>query len=268
MIVAGVNVGSLSAKAVLVEDGNVIGWKVIRTSADSEESANDVFSQLLKDQELDLDDIEYIVGTGYGRINISFAHDIKTELSCHALGNHWLFPKVRTVLDVGGQDCKAIRCDDKGRLVDFVMNDKCAAGTGRYLERVAAVLNLGLDQIGYLSLDIVESALPITDFCAVFAERDVSMYMRKGKQVNDILAGAHEAITKRLLALLDRVGIEKEFCISGGVGKNIGVVRRLEQQLGLEALIAPEPQIVGALGAAIFAQQKFERNPGVPDSVP
>jgi predicted CoA-substrate-specific enzyme activase len=207
-----------------------------------------------------LEEIEYSVATGYGRVNVPFAQVTVTEISCHARGNHWFFPQVRTILDMGGQDCKAIRCDGNGRLTNFTMNDKCAAGTGRYLERVASSLGLGLEEIGPLSLQWVEGPLPISSTCAVFAEGDIVSLQRAGKHPNDILAGATDAIVDRVIALLERVGIEEALCVSGGVAKNLGVVKRLEKKLNMKAHIAPEPQIVGALGAALFALDKMMEN--------
>jgi predicted CoA-substrate-specific enzyme activase len=259
VIVAGVDIGSLSSKALIMEDGNIRGWKIILTGPDSSESAVSVMNFALKECRLALEDVQYIVGTGYGRVNVPFAQTTITEISCHARGCHWMFPETRTILDMGGQDCKAIRCDEAGRVTNFVMNDKCAAGTGRYLERVAATVNMKLEEIGALSLK-GSNPLPISDFCAVFAESDVVKLMHDNQPIPDILAGAHEAIVKRIRSFMQRVGIEESLCISGGVAKNIGVVKRLEAQLSLKAKIAPEPQIIGALGAALFAADHLSRD--------
>jgi predicted CoA-substrate-specific enzyme activase len=256
MIVAGVDIGSLSSKTVIMENGRIAGWSIGLTGANSQESASAVMVTALKQCGLSLNDISYVVATGYGRVNVPFAQATLTEISCHAKGSNWLFPEVRTVLDMGGQDCKAIRCDERGRVIDFVLNDKCAAGTGRYLERVAAALEISLEQFGPLSLQPVEGALPVSDFCAVFAERDVIDLMRQGKHINDILAGAADSVAGRVIALLKQVGIQEPLCISGGIAKNVGVVRRIEQRLGLKARIAAEPQIVGALGGALFAAER------------
>ncbi len=260
MIVGGIDIGSLSAKALVMDDGKIRGWSLILTGPDSVESATQVMDMALKESNLSSDQIQYTVATGYGRVNVPFAQVTITEISCHARGSYWLFPEVRTILDMGGQDCKAIRCDENGRLTGFIMNDKCAAGTGRYLERVAATLGLKLDQIGPLSLQAVDGPLPVTSTCAVFAESEILKFMREGKHTNDILAGATDAIVSRVIALLERVGIEEALCISGGVAKNIGVVKRLEKKLGLKAHIAPEPQIVGAVGAALFAADRVKAN--------
>ena len=256
MLVAGIDIGSLSSKAVIMKDGEIVDLDIILTLPGSEESALAVMDSLLEKCRISFQDISYIVATGYGRINVPFSQSTLTEISCHARGSNWFFPQVRTIMDMGGQDCKAIRCDKYGRITDFVLNDKCAAGTGRYLERIAKTLGLGLEQIGPLSLQPLEGPLPVSSFCAVFAERDVMHLLRSGKSVNDILAGATEAIVDRVVSLLSRVQPTEALCISGGVAKNIGVVKRLEQRLGMKALIAPEPQIVGAVGAALFAADK------------
>ena len=256
MFVAGIDIGSLSSKALIMENGQIKGWGLTLTEPSSEGSAFSAINLALKDCNLSLKDIAYIVATGYGRVNVSFSQATLTEISCHARGNNWFFPKARTILDMGGQDCKAIRCDNEGRVTDFALNEKCAAGTGRYLERVAKILGLELDQIGPLSLEPIEGPLTVSSFCAVFAQRDVNKLIRSGKYINDILAGATDAIVDRVLTLLKRVGVVETLCISGGVAKNIGVVRRLEKRVNLIVRIAREPQIIGALGAALFADDR------------
>ena len=239
-----------------MENGKIRAWSIIRTRPDSSDSAVTVMDSTLEKCGLSLKDIAYVVSTGYGRVNVPFSQATITEISCHAKGTNWFFPEVRTILDMGGQDCKAIRCDEKGRVREFVMNDKCAAGTGRYLERAAATLNLDLDQIGPLSLEPKEGPLHVSEFCAVFAERDINVLMRGANNLNDILAGVHDAIARRVRILLKQVGVEEELSISGGVAKNIGVLKRLEEEFGLKAMIAPEPQIVGAIGASLFARDR------------
>lgn len=258
MIVSGIDVGSLSTKTIIMENGKIRGSVLILTGPDPVESASKAMDLALRESNLSLDEIQYTVATGYGRVNVLFAQVTITELSCHARGNHWFFPEGRTILDIGGQDCKAIRCDENGRLTGFIMNDKCAAGTGRYLERVATTLALKLDQIGPLSLQWIEGPLQVSNTCVVFAEGDIIKLIHEGKHTNDILAGATDAIVERVISLLERVGIKEALCLSGGVAKNIGVVRRLEEKLGIKAYIAPEPQIVGALGAALFAADRLK----------
>ncbi len=259
MLVAGVDVGSLSSKCLLMEDGRIIQWSIMLTGPDSVRSAKDVAQAALERAGLTLADLDYTVGTGYGRVNVPFAEKTVTEITCHAKGCHWYHPDTRTVLDMGGQDCKAIRCDENGNVTNFIMNDKCAAGTGRYMERVAATLQLKLEDIGPMSLRPENGPLAVSDFCAVFAEGDIVQYVNEDKPINDILAGAHEAILNRIVALLQRVGVEEKLQISGGVAKNSGIVSRLEERLGMGVLTASEPQIVGALGAAIYADQLASR---------
>lgn len=256
MIVAGVDIGSLSAKALIMKEDEVIAWTSMLTGPDSSETAWKVMNEILDSVKggLILRDIDYIVATGYGRVAVPFSNSMVTEISCHARGCHWLFPQVRTILDMGGQDCKAIRCDAQGKVINFAMNDKCAAGTGRYLERVAVTLGVSLNEIGARSLKIVEKPAAISSYCTVFAQRDIMHLVRQGKHPNDIMAGACDAISSRIESLLQRVGVVEAFAISGGVAKNIGVVKRLEERLGVRAHIAFEPQVVGALGASLFAR--------------
>ena len=252
-LVCGIDVGSLSTKAVVLDDGQIFASAIELTLPDSEASANLVLKNIFRKTDICIYDFRYIVGTGYGRVNIPFANKTITEITCHARGAHALHEKVRTILDIGGQDCKAIRCDHVGRVVNFAMNDKCAAGTGRFLERIAAAVNSPLDQIGELSLQGVNKSLAISSTCAVFAESDILKMIRNDEKVNDILAGAFDALIKRLLSLLGRVGVEEELCISGGVGKNIGIVKRLEKKLRTNIFLPPDPQLVGAYGAALIA---------------
>jgi len=255
MIVAGVDIGSSMAKAVILEDGKVLGTGIVPTGSNSAETARLVVEKALNASGLSMKDNAYTVSTGYGRVNVPFSQKHITEISSHALGMVSIFPQVRTILDMGGQDCKAIQCDGQGSVQKFVMNDKCAAGTGRYLERTAQALNVTLDDIGLLSLNTVEGPALISNYCTVFAQRDVVSLLRQGTHVNDILAGVCGALAERIQVLVKRLGIVEDFSISGGVAKNIGMVSRLEKTLGVRARIPPEPLIVGALGAAFFAQR-------------
>jgi len=208
---------------------------------------------------LKLDDMDYVVSTGYGRIVIPFANKNITEISCHAKGAHWFFPTVRTILDMGGQDCKAIRCDENGKVTDFAMNDKCAAGAGRSMGIMAKLTNVPLEELGPLSLESTNGNIKISSVCVVFARSEVLSYLRSGVDRSDVLAGACRALCTRVISLLRRVGVEKDFVISGGIAKNVGVVSRLEKRLSLPANICFEPQIVGALGAAIFGRELLEK---------
>jgi predicted CoA-substrate-specific enzyme activase len=258
MITAGVDIGSSTSKAVLLNDKEILGYSLIFTGSESVNSANRVLDEVLQKSNLSAREIQYIIATGYGRVIVPFAHEALTELTCHARGAHWLFPKVRTILDMGGQDCKAIRCDGAGRLQNFIMNDKCAAGTGRFLELMARVLGLSLDELGEMSLS-AKSMIKINSTCAVFAKSEVTSLIREGKERQDVLAGLHSAIAGRVYTLLRGVGIEPELAITGGIGKNRGVVQEIEKRIGLKVLLPEEPQIVGALGAALFAQDRLRK---------
>ena len=254
MITCGVDVGSLSAEAVLFKDNALEVYSIIRTGPDSAESSLLALEEALKKTDIQKEDIDYTVATGYGRVIVPFAERNVTEIACHARGAHYFFPNARTILDMGGQDCKAIRCDKNGKVASFLMNDKCAAGTGRAMEVMADLLQVRLEDIGPLSLKACSEPIKISSTCVVFAKSEVLSLVRQGEHINDILAGLCDAIAVRIKGLIRAVGVEEDFVITGGISKNIGVVRRLEQRLGVESHICFEPQIVGAVGAAIFAR--------------
>jgi predicted CoA-substrate-specific enzyme activase len=256
MIFAGIDIGSRAAKAIILDGDKIISSAICDTGPESVKTAYLVIGRALKDTGLSLEDIHYMVATGYGRILVPFAGENVSEISCHAKGINWYFPSVRTILDMGGQDCKAINCDGSGAVTSFIMNDKCAGGTGRFLEMIADVLNVPLEDIGGLALQSKQT-VPFNTICAVFAKSDALIYLRKGAAKSDILAGLHEAIATRSLNLLKRISIQKEFAITGGISKNIGMVRKLAEKVGLEPLQCEDPQLVGALGAAIFARERY-----------
>ena len=255
MIVAGIDIGSRTAKALLLKDNSILSYSIISTSADSATIGKVVLEAALKTAGISINSIEHIVATGYGRFVVPFADETVSEISCHSKGANYLFPSVRTILDMGGQDCKAIKCDEKGNVKNFVMNDKCAAGTGRFLEVIAEAMELPLEDIGKLSL-LAKKITPISATCAVFAKSEVLTLLQAGAGKEDILAGVCEAVCLRVYALLSNIGIESDFVITGGIAKNIGVVQGLEKKCGLKALSPEEPQIIGALGAALFAKAK------------
>lgn len=257
MIIAGIDIGSRAAKAVLMEDNRIIASVIGDTLAESVKTSEVTMARLIKGTGLTLKDIHYIVATGYGRVLVPFAHENISEISCHARGINWYFPSVRTILDMGGQDNKAISCDGQGRVVNFVMNDKCAGGTGRFLEMIAEVLGVSLQESGELALR-AKNPVPFNTVCAVFAKTDAINYRRRGADKADILSGLDEAIAQRSLNLLKRVGIQPDFAISGGIAKNRGMVAKLTEKVGLQPLLCEDPQIVGALGAAIFARERLE----------
>jgi len=259
MIFAGCDVGSLSAEAVIIKNGSILSYKIIRVRPRPEKSAGDVMDAALSNVELTFDDIDYCISTGYGRENISFAHGNVSEISCHGKGAQWLIPSVRTVIDVGGQDCKAIGVDENGSLVNFFMNDKCAAGTGRFLEGMSKTLGVSLEELASLSLRSKKS-LPITSICSVFIEIEALCFINEGEELSDITAGINQAMARRIKNLVARIGIKKDVCFTGGVAKNAGVIKSIEEILDVNVVKMPEdPQIIGALGAALFAQERGEK---------
>lgn len=256
-VVAGIDIGSRAAKAVLLKDGQIASSTIGDTLPDSVMTSNVTMSTLLGVVGLKVEDIDYIVATGYGRVLVPFAKENVSEISCHARGINWYFPSVRTVLDMGGQDCKAISVDGQGRVTKFVMNDKCAGGTGRFLEMIAEVLGVPLAESGKLAIQ-AKNPVPFNTICAVFAKSEAIAYRRKGADKGDILAGLNDAIATRSLNLLKRVGLQKDFSITGGISKNEGMVAKLTEKVGLEPLLCPDPQLAGALGAALYAEERLK----------
>jgi len=255
LIVAGIDIGSRAAKAVILNSASIISSVICDTGPESVKTSRSTIAEALVGTGLSMKDIQYIVATGYGRVLVPFADENVSEISCHARGINWYFPSVRTILDMGGQDCKAINCNSDGLVTNFIMNDKCAGGTGRFLEMIAEVLNTSLEEIGELSLSS-KNAIPFNTICAVFAQSDAIAHFRKGVSKGDILAGLHEAIATRSFNLLKRVNLEKDFSITGGIAKNSGMVAKITDKVGMEPLLCEDPQIVGALGAALFAEER------------
>jgi benzoyl-CoA reductase subunit A len=204
---------------------------------------------------LKFEDVHYVVGTGYGRVNIPFANKAITEIACHGRGaNYMAGPKVRTILDMGGQDCKAIHIDDKGKVTNFLMNDKCAAGTGRGMEVISDLLEVPITELGARSFDIDEEPPAVSDVCVVFAKSEAMGRLKEGWSKNKVIAAYCRAMAERVTALLERIGVEPEFFITGGISKNLGITKRIERMLGITAVKTPyDAQVAGALGAALFA---------------
>ncbi len=265
---AGVDVGSTQTKAVILnEEGEIVGRGLQDTGANITRAAERTFAQALADAGLDREEVLYVVGTGYGRFRVTFGHAQITEISCHAKGAAFLFPRTRTVIDMGGQDAKGIKVGPGGEVVDFVMNDKCAAGTGRFLANAADVLGLTLDAIGPLSLR-GSHPVRLSTVCTVFVESDIMAYLAQGKRVEDILAGVHSAIAARTVSLVRRVGLEPEITFTGGVSRNVGMVRALEEKLGGAINVSSEAHYMGALGAALFALERaLHMAPAIPIEV-
>lgn len=261
IISAGVDVGSVSSQAVIMVDGEIYCYSSMRTGSNSPDSANNAIDWALEGTGLTLDKIQYAVGTGYGRVNVPFAKRAITEIACHARGANFIYgPEIRTVLDMGGQDCKAIRCDQRGKVTAFLMNDKCAAGTGRGMEVFADLLQVHINDVGKMSLEVDEEPEPVSSTCVVFAKSEAVGLLRKGWPKEKVLAAYCSAMAHRVVTLLLRLGIEEKFAITGGIAKNIGVVKRLEDELNIKA---PEPnidpQLAGAIGAALFAKALVEK---------
>jgi len=251
MFVAGIDIGSTITKIVIKNETEILSTVITRTGAEHRRMALQVMTDALANCDLSFESLECIVATGYGRINVPFADQQVTEITCHMRGVHWLFPTVRTIIDVGGQDSKGIKVKD-GRQVDFIMNDKCAAGTGRFFEVIGDVLGVKLEEIGPISLRS-EKPADISSLCTIFAEQEALLRLSEGTSVEDILAGLLKANAARIHAMVSKIRIEKDVAMTGGGAKNIGLVKALEQKIGFPMVLPPEPLITGALGAALIA---------------
>jgi predicted CoA-substrate-specific enzyme activase len=276
MLTMGIDVGSRSTKCVILDDGKLLTYGSIETGPNIVKTAQAAvdaavhrragkwgdYRMPLPDEKVDhltIEDMDSIVSTGYGRAIVPFSHKAVTEISCHCRGAQWFVPGVATVLDVGGQDSKGIRVGAKGEVAEFVMNDKCAAGTGRFLEIVAEALHVPLSDIGPLALKSTK-VLPFSTTCAAFGRGAAVSLLKEGERKEDILAGLHEAIATRVTGLVRKVGIADKFVITGGIGRNVGLVNRIEQRIdGLKVTLPEEPMIVGAVGAALFALDRARK---------
>ncbi len=256
MYVAGVDAGSTTTKAVVLDEGaDLVGKSLRPTGANVTIASEKAYEEALEASGIRERDLSYVIGTGYGRYKIAFGDTQVTEISCHARGAHFLFPKTRTLVDIGGQDTKAIKVSETGEVLDFCMNDKCAAGTGRFLENAASVLDLALDDIGPASLRS-EKPIRITNVCTVFVESEIISHLARGEKVEDILKGVHNAIGGRTIALVRRIGIDPEVTFTGGVSRNVGMVRALEERFRTEINVSELSQYMGCLGAALFALER------------
>jgi len=258
MIVAGIDIGSTMTKVVVLDGEKMLASVIGPTGPEHRHLAHEVMTDALRQAGIAFDALSYVVATGYGRINVPFADKQITEITCHARGVAELFPTARTVIDIGGQDAKAIKLE-KGMVGNFVMNDKCAAGTGRFLDVIAGALDLTLADLGALSIQASEK-VKISNMCTIFAEQEVSAALADGTPVANILYGLHDAIAGRVLSLAGRIGVEPDVVFTGGVAKNIGMVQAIESRLGYPVLIAPEPLLTGALGAALMGRKIVEKN--------
>jgi predicted CoA-substrate-specific enzyme activase len=245
----------------MTENGGriILARALVDTGANVRKAAENAFLAACRNAEIPPTEVGFVVGTGYGRYNISFGHAQLTEISCHARGAHFICPGTRTVIDMGGQDAKAISVGSDGQVLDFVMNDKCAAGTGRFLANAAEVMGVELDEIGPLSQRATRP-VRIATVCTVFVESDILSYLAQGKKGEDIMGGVHLAIAKRTLSLARRVPIEPDITMTGGVARNIGMVRALEEVLGAKMQVSPDAHFMGAIGAAVFALEKMDQS--------
>lgn len=251
---AGIDLGSTITKVVIIDRDEEICASVINhTGAEHRRLANKVMKEALRQAGLSFDEIYYVVATGYGRITVPFADRQITELTCHARGVYHFFPGVRLAVDIGGQDAKGLKIKS-GKLLDFTMNDKCAAGTGRFLEVIANALSLKLEDLGSISLNSTNK-VSISSTCTVFARQEVVSRLSEGIPLEDVLAGIHDAIASRVARMVERLKMGPDVVFTGGVAKNIGVVKALEAKLGCELLVPGEPLLSGAIGAALLGKE-------------
>lgn len=258
MYTMGVDIGSASSKAVILKDGkDIVAAEVVQVGTGSS-GPKKAMQNAFEASGLKQEDISFTVATGYGRFSLEDADKQMSEISCHAKGIYHLVPTARTIIDIGGQDAKAIRLDNKGGIKQFFMNDKCAAGTGRFIEVMARVLETTLDEMAGLDEQAEETA-PISSTCTVFAESEVISQLSKGTSRNNIARGVHMSVASRACGLAYRGGLEKDVVFTGGVARNAGVVRAVSSVLKTDVIVAPNPQTTGALGAALFAYEAAQK---------
>lgn len=263
-ITVGVDVGSVSSQAVVMADGKIFCYGNMRTGSDSPDSASNALNFALEATDMPEDRMDYCIGTGYGRVNVPFADRSITEIACHARGANFIYgPEARTVLDVGGQDIKAIQCDEKGKVTNFLMNDKCAAGTGRGMEVFSDLLGIPINEVGDRSFEVKEEPPAVSSTCVVYAKSEATGLLRKGWSTEQVLAAYCRAMAERIYSLMERIGVNPEFAITGGMAKNRGVIDRLMPMVGLEGMKTEwDTQIAGAAGAALFGYALCQKGKG------
>jgi predicted CoA-substrate-specific enzyme activase len=259
MYFAGIDAGSNTIKAAILGDQGILSFHVIKTGLGGEEQAALSLSEACAKAGISREQITSAFGTGYGREYLSFVEERKSEIMCHAAGIHWLLPEVRTIIDIGGQDSKAIRLNERGAVEDFKMNDKCAAGTGRFLETMAHALQIPLEELGECALRATEP-VRVSSTCTVFAESEVVSHVARGKKRENILHGVCQSIVDRIAAMARGVGVKPPVAMTGGVAMNRAVVKLMGDRLGLQIVLPRDPQITGALGAALIARRHFSAN--------
>jgi len=264
-ITVGIDVGSVSSQAVIMADGQIFTYGNMRTGSDSPDSARKALKFALAATDMPEDRMDYCIGTGYGRVNVPMADRSITEIACHARGANFIYGnKVRTVLDVGGQDIKAIQCDEKGKVTNFLMNDKCAAGTGRGMEVFADLLGLPINDVGDRSFEFEgEEPAAVSSICVVYAKSEAIGLLRKGWHKEEVLAAYCKAMAERIYELIERLGVKAEFAVTGGMAKNRGVMDRLMPMVGLKRMQTKwDTQIAGAAGAALIGYAQCQKGKG------
>ncbi len=254
MVTLGIDIGSITTKAAVMKDGAILATRVCFTGYNVGKAWRHIVDEILSELGISFSEIEKLVSTGYGRHSVEAAHKAITEITCHAAGVHFCAPNIRSIIDIGGQDSKSIVLDDNGRVRDFAMNDKCAAGTGRFLEVMARALQVDLEEFGSMSLK-ASSPGRISSTCTVFAESEVISLISRGESRENIIAGIHESIATRVSAMANRIGVRPPIMMTGGVAKNGGVVKALEDKLGTRIEVSESAQVMGAMGAAILAAE-------------
>lgn len=256
MIVCGCDIGSLTAKAVIMKENEIISAEVMRATSSPEKTSEEIIGRALSKAGISRENIEMTIGTGYGREQISSVDDVKSEIACHGKSAKWLMPSVKTIVDIGGQDAKAIKVDENGDIIRYGYNDICASGTGRFLEVMADAMGIKLEDMGELSLKS-NNPVSISNQCVVFAETEVISLLNEGAEIHDVIGGLHGALAKRVASLAKSIVVEEDVTMTGGVAKNIGVYKHLEEALGVEIkrMVKIDPQINGAVGAALFAAE-------------
>lgn len=252
---AGIDIGSAFSKAVVVAGSELVSYHIIPSGGNYKLAADEVAGRALSEAKLSFNDIAYVVATGYGAANVAFSNQVATDIACQSRGVYNLFPSARTVIDIGGQFSRVFKVGEGGRATAFVLSEKCAGGSGRFLQVIARVLQIDLKEIGQLSLKS-KNRLNFNTGCAVFAESEAISRIAEGASKEDILAGVHRALAAKVQNLVERVGLEPDCALIGGGAKDIGLVRSIEEGLGLSLLVPEEPQIVAALGAALIAKEK------------
>ena len=256
--VAGIDIGAGTAKTVILTDRRIVSYSVLPTGGDSVEAARKTLEGSLKKADILFTDLQQIIATGYSRNIVPFANKTMTEITCHARGANFLIPQARTVIDIGCQDSKAIKINERGMVTNFMMNDKCAAGTGRFIEVIAQALGLRIEDVGPAALTSKDYC-EISSTCTVFAETEIISQRAQGRSREDLIAGALKSIARRVSIMVSNLGQVEQVVFTGGVAKNVGVKKALEEALGVDIIIPVEPQIAGALGAAIFADDELKK---------